>query len=266
MGRNASIEMRGAGVGLDRLRDAATKLVQRKVDVIIAVGNEATQAARQVTKTTPIVMLNVADAVDERLVASLGRPGANVTGLSVPLGQIAAKHIELLKEVNPQLARVAVLWDPTLEVPQERFRRLERAARSLGVQLSSLGVATSRDLEKSFGSLDRARPDGLLLFEQLMGTARGEIVLFALQHRIITVASSRPFVDGGGLLAYGPDVVDQYKRAAFYAGKLLKGARPSELPVEEPTRFELIVNQVTAKALRLTIPPSLLLRADHVIE
>jgi putative ABC transport system substrate-binding protein len=266
LGRNASVDLSGTGIGYDRLPDAAKKLVQRKVDVIIAVGNEATRAARQVTKNTPIVMLNVADAVEEGLVASLGRPGANVTGLSVPLGQIATKHIELLREINPRLTRVAVLWDPTMGTPQERILRLERAARSLGVQLSSLGVASSRDLEKAVGSMGPGRPDGLLFFEQLMWTGMSEIVLFALQHRIVTVASSRPFVAGGGLLSYGPDVGDQYERAALYAGKLLKGARPSELPVEEPTRFELIVNQATAKALGLTIPPSLLARADQIIE
>jgi len=266
LGRNASIDMSGVGVGYDRLSAAAKKLVQRKVDVIVAVGNEATWAARQATKSTPIVMVNVADAVDEGLVASLGRPGANVTGLSVPLGQLAAKRIELLKEINPRLARVAVLWNPAIKLHQERFARLERAVGSLGVQLSPLGVATFRDLEKAFGSMGHGRPDGLLLFEPLMGPVRGEIALFALQHRVVTAASDRFFVQGGGLLAYGPYLPDLYERAALYAGKLLKGARPSELPVEEPTRFELIVNKATAKALGLTIPPSLLLRADHLIE
>jgi len=169
LGRNATIDMSGVGVGYNRLTDAAKKLVQRKVDVIISVGNEATQAARQATKSTPIVVVNVADAVDEGLVASLGRPGAHVTGLSVPLGQIAAKHIEFLREINPRLARVAVLWNPTMGLHQERFVRLERAVRSLGVQLSRLGVANFRDLEKAFGSMGDGRPDGLLLFEQLMG-------------------------------------------------------------------------------------------------
>jgi putative ABC transport system substrate-binding protein len=266
LGRNASIDMSGVGVGYGRLPEAAKKLVQRKVDVIISVGNEATLAARQATKSTPIVMVNVADAVDEGLVASLGRPGANVTGLSVPLGQLAAKHVELLKEINPRLARVAVLWNPRIELHQERFVRLERAVRSLGVELSALGVANFRDLEKAFGSMGHRRPDGLLLFEQLMGTVRGEIARFALQRRVVTAASDQFFAQGGGLLAYGPYLPDLYERAALYAGKLLKGARPSELPVEEPTRFELVVNRATAKALGLTIPPALLLRVDHFIE
>jgi len=168
LGRNASIDMVGVGVGYNRLPDAAKRRMQRKVDVIVAVGNEATRAALQATKSTPIVMLNVADAVEEGLIASLARPGANVTGLSVPLGQIAAKHIELLKEINPRLTHLAVLWNPMVGLHQERFRRLERVARSIGVQLSSLGVTTSRDLENGFQSGAHRRLEGLLQFEQML--------------------------------------------------------------------------------------------------
>jgi putative tryptophan/tyrosine transport system substrate-binding protein len=265
-GLNASIDVSGVGVGYHRLPDAAKKLAQRKVDVIVAVGNEATRTAREATKSTPIVMVNVADAVDEGLVASLGRPGGNVTGLSVPLGQLAAKHIELLREINPRLARVAVLWDPTIAPHQDRFVRLERAIGSLGMQVFPLAVATFRDLERAFDSMGAGRPDGLLLFEQLMGQAVSEIGMFALKHRVVTAAADRSFAQGGGLLAYGPHLPHLYERAAFYAAKLLMGTRPSELPVEEPTRFELILNKATATALGLTIPPSLLLRADQVIE
>lgn len=265
LGRNAALDMTGVGIGYDRLPDSAKKLVQRKVDVIVAVGNEATLAARQVTKSTPIVMLNVADAVEEGLVASLARPDANVTGLSVPLGQITAKHIELLREINPRLTRLAVLWNPTIAPHQERLLRLERATRALGVELTPLRMVTIRDLENGFASMGHRPPEGLLLLEQAMGTVRGEIALFALQRRVATVTSTRPFAEAGGLLAYGPDPVDLYERAAVYVGKLLKGARSGELPVEEPTRYELTVNSGTAKALGLTIPPSLLLRADRVV-
>ena len=268
LGRNASVDVTGVGVGNDRLPNAARRLVTRKVDVIVAVGNEATRAASQVTKSTPIVMLNVADAVEDGLVASLGRPGANVTGLTMPLGQLTAKHIEILKEINPRLERVAVLWTPTIRRDEERFQRLERAARSLGVRLSSLDMVTFRDLETAFDSTRHGRPQGLLLLDPVLGAGAvsSEIALFALQRKVVTVASSRFFVEAGGLLGYGPHLADMYERAAIYAGKLLKGARPGELPVEEPTRFELIVNKATAKALALTIPPSILLRADHVIE
>jgi putative ABC transport system substrate-binding protein len=265
-GRNASIDISGVGVGYHRLSDAAKKLVQRKVDVIVAVGNEATRAARETTKTTPIVMVNVADAANEGLIASLGRPGGNITGLSVPLGQLAAKHIELLRDINPRLARVAVLWDPTIALHQDRFVRLERAIGSLNVQVFPLAVATFRDLDKAFNSMGTGRPDGLLLFEQLMGQTVSEIGMFALQHRVVTAAADRSFAHGGGLLAYGPHLPSLYEQAALYVAKLLKGTRPNDLPVEEPTRFELTLNKATASALGHTIPPSLLLRADQVIE
>jgi putative ABC transport system substrate-binding protein len=266
LGHNASIDISGVGVGYPRLGDAARRLVQRKVDVIVAVGNEAARAARQATTSTPIVMANVADAVEDGLVASLGRPGRNVTGLSVPLAQIAAKQIELLREINPRLARVAVLWNPSLEPRQEHLLRLERAVRPLGVQLSSVGVADVRHLEKAFDAMGQGRPDGLLLLEELMGPVRGEIALFALQHRVATAASDGAFAQGGGLLAYGPHPPDLYDRAARYVGRILKGARPSELPVEEPTRFELSLNRTTARALGLRIPSSLRVRVDQFIE
>jgi len=267
LGRNASIDLSGAGVGYDHIADAAKRLVRRKVDIIVASGNEATRAARQATKSIPIVMLNVTDAVEEGLVSSLGRPGANVTGLNVPLGQIAAKRVELLKEINPRLARVAVLWNPAFEVHQEkRFARLEQAVRPLGVQLVPVGATTFRDIERAFDGMGAGRPHGLLLFEQWMGPSRAEVALFGLQHRVATAAADRSFVQGGGLLAYGPFLPDLYEHAAIYAGRILKGARPSELPVEEPTRFELAVNKAVAKTLGLTIPRSVELRADHLVE
>jgi ABC-type uncharacterized transport system substrate-binding protein len=264
-GRNASLDMSGVGVGRARLSEAARKLVQRKMDVILTVGNEATRVAHQATTSTPIVMLNVADAAEEGLVASLGRPGANVTGVSVPLAQIAAKQIEFLREINPRLTRVAALWHSSIGQHRDRTARLERVAASLGVQLSGLGVATFRDFDQAFGPT-ATRPDGLLLFEDVTAALRREIALFALQHRIPTAGPDRLFVQGGGLLAYGPHMPDLYERAAFYAGKILKGTRPDELPVEQPTRFELIINKGAAGALGLTIPPSLLQRADQVIE
>jgi putative tryptophan/tyrosine transport system substrate-binding protein len=268
LGRNASVDLSGIGVGYGGLLAGAQKLVQHRVDVIVAVGNDAAHAARRATNSTPIVMLSVADAADEGLVASLGRPGANVTGLSVPLAHIAAKHVQLLKEINPQVARVGVLWSPILGgFSADRFMRLQRATASLDVHLSPLPVASRQDLEKGISSSSDGRPDSLLLvFEQLTGSLRGEIALVAVQQRMLTVASYRVFAEAGGLLAYGPYVAESYERAATFVGKVLSGARPSELPVEEPTRFELTINKATAKALGLTIPPSLLLRADQVIE
>jgi putative ABC transport system substrate-binding protein len=263
-GRNASLDISGVGVGYDRLPKAVRTLVQRNVDVILTVGNEATRVAGAATTSTPIVMLNVADAVEEGLVASLGRPGANVTGLSVPLAQIAAKRIEFLREINPRLNRVAALWHSSLDRHVDRTARLERVAASLGVQLTGLGVTTFRDLDQAFGST--GRPDGLLLFENVTGALAREITLFALKHRIPTAGPDRLFAQGGGLLAYGPHMPDLYDRAALYAAKILRGVRPSEIPVEQPTRFELIINKGVAGGLGLALPPSLLQRADQVIE
>jgi putative ABC transport system substrate-binding protein len=265
LGRDVAIDLTGVGVGLQQLPDAAQRVVQRAPRVIVAVGNQAVRAAREATKAVPIVMVHVADAVEEGFVDTLARPGSNVTGLSVPLGAMAAKHIELLKEINPRLGRVAVLQSPMAKLSPEDFERLERAARTLGVQLMSIGVVTFRDLESAFGALGLRRPEGLLLYERLVGFPTG-LTFFALQNRILTVAANRSFVDMGALLSYGPDPGEQYERAAIYVGKLLKGANVSQLPVEQPTRFELIVNTITAKALGLTIPPSLLARADQVIE
>jgi putative ABC transport system substrate-binding protein len=265
LGRNTSIDMSGAGVGYDRLTGASRRLVERNTDVIVAFGNAATRAARQATKKTPIVMVNVADAVDDGFVESLSRPGTNVTGLSVPLGQVAAKSIELLKELNPKIGRVAVVWDATFNVEQ-RVARLERAVGSLGVEIAPVRVATVHDLEKTFAVMGQRRPEALLILEQLARPIRGEIALFALRQRLATAGSDRSFVRGGGLLAYSPDIVKQLERAGVYAGRLLRGKKPSELPVEEPSRFELVLNKATATTLGLTIPPSLLLRADQVIE
>lgn len=267
LGRNVSIDMSGAGVGPTRLAKAARKLVERKVGLIVAVGNEATRAARQATGNTPIVMVAVTDAVEAGLVTSLARPGANVTGLSLQIARFAAQSIGLLKDINPRLARVAIVSTPTGEVGQARFARIQRAAEPTGVQLSLLHVETLRELERVFGSMGPGRPDGLLLFE---GGGKSpiwsEIAMFALQNRIATAGSNRSFVQGGGLVAYGPYLPDVYERAAAYVGKILNGTRPGDLPVEEPTRFELSLNRATAATIGLTIPEKLLLAADQVIE
>jgi putative ABC transport system substrate-binding protein len=267
VGRSATLDMSGAGVGYGGLAAAASKLVGRKVDLIVAAGNEAVVTARQATARTPIVMLNGSDAVEEGLVKSLARPGGNVTGVSVPLGQLAAKHVQLLKEMNPRLARVSVLWSMETELHRRRLDRLEQAVRPLGVDVSPIGVARFADLEKSIGGAGLGGTGGLMLLEQLMGSGtRTETALIGLRHRVVTVAGDRLFAEGGGLLAYGPDASDVYRRVAVYAARILKGARPGDLPVEEPSRYELVVNQGTARALGVTMPPSILLRADQVIE
>ena len=264
--RNLSIDVSGVGVGRARLPEAARKLVERKVDVIVAVGNDSIRAAREATSTTPIVMVTIADAVEEGLVASLARPGANVTGLSLPLAQLAAQHIGLLKEISPRLARVAMISTRTGDVAQERFARIERAAETTGVRLSLLRVATLPDLEQALSPMSPERPDALLLLEEGKSPIRSEITLFALENRLATAGSARSFVEGGGLLAYGPYFPDLYERVAAYVGKILNGARPGDLPVEEPIRFELYVNKATAETIGLAIPEKLLMGADRVIE
>lgn len=267
LGRNASVDTVGVGVGYHRLREAADGLLKRKAHVIVAIGNAEARAARQATRTTPIVMLNVVDPVEEGLVASLARPGGNVTGLAVPFDQLAIKQIELLKELQPRLTRLAVFWSPLTGLHKQRLARLEVAARSMGVTTYPVEITTFRDMDKTFSSLP-APIDGLLALEPLAtgGMTRSEISKLALRHRLPSVASDRGWVDAGGLTAYGPNPEDQYERAGAYAAKLLRGTSPRDVPVEEPTRFELIISKTTAGALSLTIPPSLLHRADRVIE
>jgi putative ABC transport system substrate-binding protein len=267
LGPKLFLDVTGVSVGYDRLPEAAIRLVHRKADVIVAFGGFAAGTAKRATKTVPIVMVNVADPADEGLIASLGRPGGNVTGLATPFAQLVAKQLEFLKEVHPRLTRVAVLWNPTIGLHKQRLAHLETAARSLGVEIYPVEAATGQDLEKAFALIARRRAEALLLLEHLMGRlGLGEISLFALQRRLPTVASDRGFVSGGGLMSYAPDRTALYGHAAVYVGKLLKGAKPGDLPVEEPTRYELVLSQTTAKALGLTIPPSLLQRAGEIIQ
>jgi putative ABC transport system substrate-binding protein len=257
--------MAGAGVGYERLSEMASKIAKRKPDVVVVFGNAAARAARRTAGTVPVVMVGVADPVEDGLIRSLGRPGGNLTGLAIPYEQLVAKQIELLKTIQPALARVAIFWNPELEVLEMRRARIETAVRSLGVELHLAELRYAHDLERAFATAPVARAEALLLPE-LSVLLRREIALLALQRRLPTVAGDRWFVQGGGLMSYGPDPVDVYERAASYTGKLLRGGRPRDLPVEEPGRFELVISRITAKALGLTIPPSLLERADHIIE
>lgn len=267
--QNVSFDMTGAGSGDVRLSEMANRLVSRRVDVIVAVGNLAARAAREATGRIPIVMIDVADPVAEGLIASLGRPGGNVTGLAVPYAQLAAKHVELLREFRPSLTRVAMLWNPLIGAQKQRLAHIDAAVRPLGVQLLPVEAATARDLEKAFASVSTGKADGLMMLEHLAsraGWSWREIVTFGLTRRLPTIAASGEFVVAGGLMSYGPDRREVYERAAGYAAKIMLGARPSDLPVEEPTRFVLTISRTTAKAIDAPIPPSLLLRADEVID
>jgi len=267
-GQNLSVDARGIGGTYDQLPTLAAELVRRKVDVIVAFGSPASiQAAKNATSAIPIVMVGVADAVELGLVASLARPNGNVTGLSVPFAQLAAKQVELLKEADPRLSRVAVLWNPAAPPHGSRAKQVEVAARSLGVQVQPVEVRNPGDFEGAFSAITQQRANGLLVTEDLTFLVRrGEIALFALKVRLPTISSFREFAHAGGLMTYGPNGSDLFRRAATFVGKILKGANPAVLPVEEPVQYELIINLSTAKALGLRVPQSILLRADQVVE
>lgn len=267
-GQNLSLDLRGIGASYDQLPTLVAGLVQRKVDVIVALGSSASaQAAKNSTSTIPIVMVGVADAVELRLVASLARPGGNITGLTVPFAQLAAKQLEFLKEADPRLSRVAVLWNPVTPPGVPGVKQLEVAARSLGVQVRPVEVRGPGDFEGAFSAITHRRANGLLVTEDLIfSVRRGEIALFALKSRMPTISSFREFAQAGGLMTYGPNGPDLFRRAATFVGKILKGEKPSDIPVEEPVRYELVINLTTAKALGLTVPQALVLRADQVIE
>ena len=235
--------------------------------MILAFGTPASLAAKHATTTIPIVAF-AGDPVGTGLVASLARPGGNLTGLTADAGlEIGAKRLELLKHAAPGISRVGILWNPT-NLPEARGRQaVSESVRALGLTLVFVGVRSPGDFEEAFTTASRERADALAIFENSLNTEyRKLIVDFAAKHRLPTVFGERASVDAGGLMSYGTDFVDLLRRAATYVDKILKGAKPADLPVEQPTKFELVINMKTAKALGLTIPPSLLLRADQVIE
>jgi putative tryptophan/tyrosine transport system substrate-binding protein len=269
-GRNLVIEYRSAEGKLERLPALAAELVALKVDVIVAGGTPAALATKQATKTLPIVFTAVADPVTSGLVTSLARPGGNVTGLSVLLPELVGKCLERLKQAVPEVSRVAVLWQPGglgERTEKDMLKRAEVAARALGVRLQFLEARGPADFDRAFSDMTRARAGALtvLASNMLLGERR-RLVDLAAENRLPAVYTWRDFVDAGGLMAYGPDLADSFRRAATYVDKILKGAKPGDLPVEQPTKFELVINLKTAKALGLTIPPSLLGQADQVIQ
>jgi putative ABC transport system substrate-binding protein len=265
-GENIVIESRFAAGSDDRLREYATEAVRLKVDVIVAISSSAVKAATKATKTIPIVALDLeSDPVASGAVASLARPGGNLTGLFLDLPELAAKRLELLKEAIPGITRVAVLWDPSMSpVP---LRATEVAARSLGLHLQIVEARRPSDLEAAFRAAVSGRNRALMVFQSPMFASHPKLIVdLAAKHRLPTTSIFSHFTEAGLLMSYGPNLNDLFGQAAPYVDKILKGAKPSELPVQRPTRFELIVNVKSAKALGLTMPPSLLLRADKVIE
>ncbi len=266
-GKNISIEYRYANGRDDRLPDLIADLVRLKVDIIVTSVTNDSLAAKKATRAIPIVMASAGDPVATGLVESLARPGGNITGLSQMNPELIGKRLELLKEIVPKLSRVAVLWNPEDRISALSWKEIQLPARELGVQLHSLEVRSVNDLDKALEDATRTRAGALAIMPNpVFVTNLKRIADFAAKNRLPSIFHLREFVDSGGLVAYGTDRPDLFRRAATFVDKILKGAKPADLPVEQPTKFELVINLKTAKALKLTIPQSLLQRADEVIQ
>ncbi len=266
-GNNIAIESRFEEGKFDRLPDLAAELVSLNVAVIVTSSTPGVQAARSATTTIPIVMAAVSDPVGSGFVASLAHPGGNVTGLSLLDTELSAKGLELLREAVPGLARMGVLWSPADPGMTLQFNMVQDAALPLGLQVKNLQVRDPNDFQGAFKAASSGRVGALLVFAQPFTTLhRTQIVDLAGKSRLPAIYTSRSFVDAGGLMAYGPSLPELYRHAAVYVDKILKGVKPADLPVEQPTKFERVINLKTAKALGLTISQSVLIRADEVIQ
>ena len=266
-GQNFVLTTRFAQFKSERLREMVAELVQRKVDVIVVQSAEGALAVKHGTSTIPIVAVSPADAVAIGLVASLARPGANVTGLSYLGTELIAKQMDLLKEAVPNLSRVAALSNPVNPTHPPRLRAAEIAAQALRMNLELIEARTPSDLNNAFAAMMRARVRGVLvLSDPMFGAEARRLAQLAAASGLPAIYGFRESVNAGGLISYGPHFPDLFHRAAAYVDKILKGAKPADLPIEQPTKFELVINLKTARALGLTIPPSLLLRADQIIE
>jgi len=265
-GPNITLEYRFAEGVNDRFPNLAAELVQLKVDVIIALCTPATQAAKNATQTIPIVMLNVTDPTGTGLVSSLARPGGNITGLSNVFEAVGGKQLELLKEAFPRVHRVVVLWDPANAGNVAWFGDMKVAATALRITLQPLEIQGPDDFERVLSAIKAERATALsVLVNALTNIYRSRIVDFAAIRRMPAMYSDRVFVEVGGLMSYGPNAADLFRRAAIYVDKIFKGTKPADLPVEQPMKFELVVNLKTAKQIGLTIPPNVRARADKVI-
>ena len=262
-GQNVVLETRHADGNPDRLPGLAAELVRLNVDVIVASPTEAVRAAQKATRTIPIVMAFSGDPVGTGFVAELARPGGNITGHSASVSEIAAKRVEMLKTLVPKLSHVAHLTSRI--APRPTLAETEAAGRALGVRVVTLFVGSASEVDRAFSTMQGAHVGGVVVSLTLRQDWQ-QIVALALRARLPTISGPREFVEAGGLMAYGPHYPDLFRRSATYVDKILKGARPGDLPVEQPTKFEFVINGKTARALGLTISPSLLVQADHVIE
>ena len=265
-GKNIAIERRHAEGKFDRLPALAAELVSLKVDIIVSSGPTATRPAKSATSTIPIVMTFDDDPVGSGFVASLARPGGNITGLSTLSPEISGKQLELLKEIVPKLGRVAVIGTSTRQGTEQSLKELETAAAAFGVKLQYLDIPNSKDIESAFRAASKERADAVLVLQSpVFNSFRAQIADLALKSRLPAAYPRREFVEDGGLMSYGASIFDLDRRAATYVDKILKGAKPSDLPVEQPTKFEFIVNLKAAKQIGLTIPPNVLARANQII-
>jgi putative tryptophan/tyrosine transport system substrate-binding protein len=265
--RTMVLLVRNAEGRTERYRELAAELVQLRVDVIVVQGNATLAALKQATTTIPIVMANVGDPVGSGFVASLARPGGNITGLSNMAEGVSHKWVELLKEVSPKVTRLAVLWDSQNAPHVNMWKEIQVAGQALKVTPLAWEVRGPDEIERAFSAMSTEKVGALIILPHpVAGQNRRLILDLAAKHRLPAVYPFREFVEAGCLMSYGPSNADLYRRAATYVDKILKGARPADLPVEQPTKFELIINGTTAKALGVTIPPSLLARVDEIIE
>ena len=267
-GENVTIVYRWAENQIDRLPELAAELVRRKVAVIVATGSAAVVfAAKTATATIPIVFAVNEDPVKLGLVASLARPGGNLTGVNFLTAELTAKRLELLRELVPGAARVAVLVNPASPATETTLRDVEPAARTLGLQIQVLNASTSREIDAAFATFVRERPDALFAGpDGFFQSRRVQLVTLAARHALPMASGSREVADAGGLMSYGPNIADAIRQVGIYAGRILKGAKPADLPVVQASKFELVINAQTARMLGLTVPPMLLARADEVIE
>lgn len=266
-GRNLAIEYRWADGKPERMRELAQELVRLKVDVIVAPSSIYTGAARQATSTIPIVFMSHADPIRSGHVASLARPGSNATGLSLMMTETNVKSLELLKEAVPGLTRVAVVWDPATPSHAPGLKAIEAAGPVLGLRIVPVAVRSASEYEGAFAAMGRERADGVLVLSTpLYISGAQRLAELALTHRLPSLFGPKEAVQAGGLMSYSPDRTDLWRRGASYVDRILKGAKPGDLPVEQPAKFELVINVKTAKALGLRISPSVLARADQIIE
>ncbi len=266
-GQNIQIEYRWAGGKYDRFPALIAELIALKVEVIVTAGTPATLAVKKATTSVPLVMIAVGDPVGTGIVASLNRPGGNITGLTSISPELDGKRLELLREVIPDLSHIAVLWNAASPLQVVAERQTQAAAQVLRMKVLSLGVRTQAEIEDALATIVRERPGALLvLADRLFLQHRARIMDFATKHRLPGVHAYRELVEAGGLMSFGPSYAGMHRRAAYFVDRILKGTKPADLPVERPATFELVLNLKAARALGLTIPPSVLLRATEVIQ